>query len=230
MEKTTWVLISNTIYATSFFILGTAIFIKLRRASKIELINNFYLLAAFGYVHGLADSLIIPLVLNQDLAKSIPFLIFRRLLLLLSFTLLATFSILETVSNMPTRKLVFASLFPILTALSIVDVYVGIKYGFERNQLILRYVFSFPFSVLAGIAFLIIAMSALKLRMDKLSRSLKASSVFFFLYAFFGGILSPPLLGPDGTFLGIYIGVYRAISIVGLTISILFVLNLFEIE
>jgi hypothetical protein len=221
-------LIVYLIYGSSFIILFLVMTIWKKRIMLIELMNGFKYLAAFGLLHGLAEYSDIPRLLTWQPAWI--FDIIKLILVSSSFAALFAFGLNIITTNMDEgrwwlRGLPYGALFMyfwllIFVGLDFANNNIGINYTVA--DLAERYSLGFLGAALSSYAFLRISGKMSIVGDDAVERFIIAGYCFS-LYAVFGGLIVTPIFG-------VPIIVYRSIIALLITISVIRIFQLFQVE
>ncbi len=236
------------LYGLVFFVMGLAIVLQSRRASRLELARSLGWLAAFGIAHGLNEwgDLFIPIQATYAAATVIRFLYVLQLVLLsLSFAFLFEFgvSLLNTLGRFRWLRSFPAILFGlwlfvaffILTTIAFDSVT-----WYRISNALARYFMAFPAGLLAAYGLREHAIKRIApLQVPVIYNTLRVAGVSLGLYAFFGGLIPPPIPFPPGNllnarlfeqWLGIPPMVFR--SVIGMVMAVMIIraLEVFEVE
>lgn len=233
------------IYGLVFFILGLAIALQSRRHSQLELARGLGWLAAFGLVHGFYEwgAVFIPIQATYLAEPAVLFLrVIHIILLALSFAFLFQFGVEMLRYQRP--KLIALPL-----AVTVIWIFLFFMPGiavtsdqsWHQTALIwARYMIGFPASICAALGLRYQAVRYIKpMGMQHIYQTLRVAGIFFLIYAFFGG-----LVVPAGSFFpanwlneasllqwtGIPVPLFRSLTGLVLTISIIRALDVFEFE
>ena len=225
------------IYGLAFTILGIIIFLQLRitKKSKFRMLDILWLLAWFGFIHGMSEFTDMFMLIKGNLL----FLrIFGALALFISFLFLFIFG--YRIINIGERKklgiwfpLTIALLFIGLPALS------GAT-SFDTWNISSRYFLGFPGAILSAIGFISYYKSeAKKLREAKVEKYFILIALLFGLYAILGGWIVPkadfyPASAINNAWFissfGIPVQIFRGMIAVGIAWSLWNIVNIFNIE
>ncbi len=232
-------------YGLFFFTLGVVIFSSSPKESRFFFAKKIWLLGMFGFTHAFVEwiSLYYHLYPSTKL-HLIPYEIF---LLLASFIFLFEFSrfMLRNVFQPPNVKMGFiyelfapAVIYPLF--LSILIIMVIIEPKLNEAIVAIRYTFGFWGSLFLGIGLYMYAKTLKKLNHAKdLRYYFKTGGIVFVAYAFFSGIIVPPVEHfPSNIinthsfleFTGFPIYLFRSICACAIAIISIKALKIFEYE
>ena len=235
-------------YGLVFFVLGLAIALQSRASSRLDLARSLSWLALFGFTHGFHEwgDLFIPLQAQYLPAGTINFLYQAHLLLLAtSFTFLYQFGVtllrplgrarwLHTVPAGLLAAWIFVAYFPLAVLIPDFD-----TWHYVANALS-RYFIGFPGAMLSAYALRQHTMQRIApLQVPHIVRFLRFGGIMLALYAFFAGLVVPPIPYFLGNILNttnfeIYavapVQVYRSLIGLGLAIAIIRGLEIFDVE
>jgi signal transduction histidine kinase len=234
------------IYGQVFFILGLAIVLQSRRHSRLALARNLRWLAAFGLAHGFHEwgLFFIPL---QAAYMSFPVLsilqIIRVLLLGLSFAFLFQFGAELLSERQPwllsVPSIITGTLFAWFLV-SAIEGGTGMGILQQQASIWMRYLIGFPGALLAAWGLRYQAEQTIKpLNLSHIYRMLRIAGFSLVLYGFFGGVVVPAggffpanLLNDSLSvkWLGIPIPVFRSLTGLIMTITIIRALEVFDLE
>jgi len=225
------------IYGFAFSILGIIIFLQLRvtKKSKFRLLDILWLLAWFGFIHGISEFTDMFLLIKGNL-------LFLRILgvlfLFISFACLFLFG--YRMINIGERKRL-GIWFPVTIGL----LFLGLPAlsgptSFDTWNISSRYFLGFPGAILTGIGFISYYKSEGKKLGDvKVEKYFILIALLFGLYAILGGWIVPkanfyPASSINNTwfisFFGIPVQIFRSIIAVGIAGSIWSIMNIFNLE
>ncbi|MCZ7358390.1 MAG: PAS domain S-box protein [Candidatus Methanoperedens sp.] len=225
------------IYGFAFTILGIIIFVQLRvtKQSKFRLLDILWLLAWFGFIHGISEFIDMFMLIKGNLL----FLrILGALVLFISFLFLFLFG--YRMINIGERKRL-GSWFPFTIAL----LFFGLPavFGatsFDNWNISSRYFLGFPGAILSAIGFVLYYKSeAKKLGEAKVKKYFILIALLFGLYAIFGGWVVPqanfyPASAINNAWFtssfGIPVQIFRAMIAVGIAWSLWNIVNIFNVE
>jgi|GEM_PF-557980 len=228
------------IYGLAFIILGFTIFLQLRatQESEFRMLKILWLIAVFGFTHGIhefVDLLIIYRGINYYLIN------IEYFFLLTSYIFLFIFGYnLINISIQKKISVLFPFIFLILS--SVIITYLGEKDIISHNllEIYARYFLGFTGAIFSSVGFyLYYKTERNKLDGLKIKKYFIYASIFFLSYGIFGG-----LIVPEGSFFpasvvnynsfllltGVPVHIFRALSAVGISWSLWYILNIFNIE
>ncbi|SNQ60253.1 putative Histidine kinase [Candidatus Methanoperedens nitroreducens] len=229
------------IYGLAFLILGITIFIQLRTTEKSEykLLNILWLLAFFGITHGIFEFIQMFTAVKEEL-------IFLKILgptfLIISYLFLFLFGYqLINISRRKKLSIWFPSIIVILFFLLLI--YLGGKSFWNNNVLLdilVRYFLGFPGGILIAIGFLLYYQSeSEKLRSIRVKKYFICAALLFGVYGVLGGLIVPrdsffPASAVNYTSFisrfGIPVLIFRAMTAMGIALSLWYIMNIFNIE
>ena len=225
------------IYGFAFTILGIIIFFQLRvtKESEFKLLDILWLLAWFGFIHGINEFMDMFMLIKGDL-------LFLRILgssaLFISFLFLFLFG--YRMINIGERKRV-GIWFPFTIAL----LFIGMPIlsgatSFNIWNISSRYFLGFPGAILSAIGFISYYKSeAKKLGEAKVEKYFILIALLFGLYAILGGWIVPQANFYPASVInnvwffssfGIPVQIFRALIAVGIAWSLWNIVNIFNIE
>lgn len=236
------------IYGLSFFFLGTAVFFQVRKGSDFRIGRHLWLLAMFGFLHGLNEWLDMFLMIRAghwtpagiETVEIARFFIGR-----ISYVFLFHFGavLLCEKRGMHRMPVVFLGVYSFLLAGFFVH---GFLCGFSatwfaNSDAIIRYILAFPGAVLAACAFFDERHDPdiQRLNIPSVSHGLIGVGIVFLLYAVFAGLIVKPAdFFPASVvnyrsftdFTGFPVQFFRAGCAVSLAVFLCKVLNIFEFE
>ncbi len=236
------------VYGLTFFILGLAIALQSRHASRLDLARNLNWLAAFGFTHGLHEwgEYFIPIqsaYLSPDIVQWLHGL--RLLLWTISFACLFEFGVSLLASLGLARRLryvpvglgaawIVLAYFPLQTLLSETGTWQKVV------DAIARYFIGLPGGLLAAIALRRYAKARIApLNVPEIFQTFQAAGIALVLYGLFGGLLPPPIpFFPGSVFnsatferaLIIPVPLVRSLIGVGLAVAVIRGLEIFDVE
>ena len=225
------------IYGFAFTVLGIIIFVQLRvtKQSKFRLLDILWLLAWFGFIHGISEFTDMFMLIKGNL-------LFLRILgtsvLFISFLFLFLFG--YRMINIGERKRL-GTWFPFTIAV----LFLGMPIlsgatSFDNWNISSRYFLGFPGAILSATGFVSYYKSeAKKLDGAKIEKYFILIAILFGLYAILGGGIVPqanfyPASAINNrwfiSWFGIPIQIFRALIAVGITWSLWNIVNIFNIE
>jgi two-component system cell cycle sensor histidine kinase/response regulator CckA len=225
------------IYGFAFTILGIIIFVQLKvtKKSKFKLLNILWLLAWFGFVHGISEFMDMFMLIKGNL-------LFLRILgatvLFSSFLFLFLFG--YGMINIGEKKKL-GIWFPYTIALLFfgMPMLLGVS-SFDTWNISSRYFLGFPGALLSATGFLSYYKSeAKKLSETKLEKYFILIALLFGLYAILGGWIVPqanfyPASAINNVWFissfGFPVQVFRALIAVGMAWSLWNIVNIFNLE
>jgi signal transduction histidine kinase len=236
------------VYGLTFFILGLAIALQSRHASRLDLARNLNWLAAFGFTHGLHEwgEYFIPIqaaYLSPDIVQWLHAL--RLLLLAISFACLFEFAVSLLSSLGLAKRLryvpfglctvwIVLTFFPLRTLLGDMATWQNVV------DAIARYFIGLPGGLLAAIALRRYAHERIApLNVPRIFRTFRGAGIALVLYGLFGGLLPPPVPFFPGSVLNsvtfesaliIPVPLVRSLIGVGLAVTIIRGLEIFDVE
>ncbi len=227
-NDTTIKLIVYLIYGTSFIIMFLALTLWKDRISKIEVMNNFKYLAAFGLIHGLTEYSDIPRMLAWQ--PTWVFDLIKLILVSSSFAALLAFGLsLITSGNedfrwlrgIPYGGLMMYFWLLIFVGLDYTNGGVGINY--KAADLAERYSLGFFGAAISSFALLNLSRKMYEIVGEKAGKRFIYAGIGFALYSIFGGLITT-------TVLEVPIIVYRAATAIIITAAVIGIFQLFEIK
>lgn len=234
------------VYGLVFFVLGLAITLQSRRHSRLILARRLHWLALFGYLHGLHEwgDVFIPIQATYLPEVGIHFLEAIHLgLLALSFTCLFQFGI-DLLRPMPVRwawlrwlPVSILLLWALLALIWLMVTSVSLVTWHRGVSIWARYLLGLPGAGLAAYGLYRHA-PRLIFPLDDV-RTLRVAGLLLAAYAVLGGLIVSP--GPFfpanwlnstviGNWMGLPIPIFRSLLGLGLTLTIIRTLEIFDIE
>ncbi|MDA8091960.1 MAG: hypothetical protein M0Z61_17280 [Nitrospiraceae bacterium] len=215
------------VYGLSFLSMAYFMFIAtgIRKASRIELVSTFRLLAAFGFFHGMTElaEWIRFIFRSADIAEVKALIYMSQGFLLISFVALLQFSINLLTFNAKSRQILryLPSAFLILY-LAFLSITGGVESAMALGRIGVR-MLGFTSSALSGIVLV------------RFSRGLRPSGNMKlangFLLAGLGFVIFSAFAGQEhGIFLGLPVQFYRAMCAFVIAISSFYVVDVFRIK
>jgi signal transduction histidine kinase len=236
------------VYGLVFFVLGLAIALQTRNYSRLDLARSLKWLAAFGFSHGFHEwgDLFIPIQEVYLSPFTVEFLHYLHLVLLaLSYAFLFEFGValLDPLVKRNPLKGVSTAIFILWVGVSFAvmpliirdhDVWHNVSNGLAR------YFIGFPGGILSAYALRKHTMQRIQpLNVPHIVKVLRFGGIMLGFYALFGGLIPPPLPFFPGniinstTFENLFAvppPVFRSIVGLGLAISIIRALEIFDVE
>ncbi len=198
------------LYGLVFFVMGLAVILQSRRASRLELARSLGWLAAFGITHGLNEwgDLFIPIQAAYTPQTVIKLLYVSQLVLLsVSFACLLQFgvSLLNTLGRAQPLRSVPAILFGlwlfvaffVLTTIAMDSIT-----WYRVSNALARYFIGFPGALLAAYGLREHAIKRIApLQVPAIYNTLRVAGVALALYAVFAGLITPPIPFAPGSLL-----------------------------
>lgn len=211
------------IYGLSFITMAFLLARGIERATSVAIVSTFFMLAVFGLVHGLVELIdwlrfIMKTVGAQEIV-AVTYL--SQGGMVISFVFLLQFGINLLTYRME-KKTAIRSIPVLLFILYIAGIYYFGVSDVLKAGLIGRHAFGFTGAALTAVALFGLSRSVKDLNNPKLERGLVVGAVAFLLYGVFGGLLVQPLFG-------LPIQLFRAACAVVITVSFMFVLDVFKL-
>jgi len=236
------------IYGLVFFSLGTTVALQSRSYSRLQLARSLKWLAAFGIIHGVHEwgDLFIPMqASNMSESTLLLWTTIQLLTLAISFACLFAFgfSLLQPlkrakwVLSIPLIVLIIWGLTVFVLLPSVTNSLIEWR---NISNALARYFLAFPAGLLAAYSLRWHSNERIApLNARHITRNLRYAGVAIFLYAFFGGLVVPPIPFFPGNYFnsvtftqlfGIPPIVFR--SIIGLALAFFFIraLEVFDLE
>ena len=235
-------------YGLVFFVVGFAIALQSRSYSRLDLARSLKWLAAFGFAHGIHEwgDLFIPIQSAYLNTASIHLLhYFHLLILAVSFACLFEFGVallsplermswLRILPSMLFALWVFIVFFPLNRIVPVFTVWTNV------SDALARYFIGFPAALVAAYGLRRHTMQRIvPLRVPHIVRMLRFAGIMLAFYAFFAGLIVPPVpffpgsLLNNKTFEAVFIApapVFRSLIGLGLAIAIIRALEVFDVE
>lgn len=234
------------VYGQTFFTLGLAVALQSRRHSRLELARPLGWLAAFGFVHGLNEwgDIFIPFQMGYLSAPVIAFMqVIQVLLLALSFGFLFQFGVellrprWPHLANLPLILMVIWGLWFVMPGFALTA---GVETWQIQASIWARYLLGFPGGLISAIGLRYQAEKQIKpLHLTHIYRTLLIAGLALGAYAFLGGLVVPASsffpanwLNADLFlyYLGTPVPVFRSLTGIFLTVAIIRVLEVFDVE
>ena len=225
------------IYGLAFTIMGIIIFLQLRvtKKSKFRLLDILWLLAWFGFIHGISEFMDMFKLIKGDP----PFLeILGASVLFISFLFLFLFGY-RMINIGERKKLGIWFPFTIMLLFLGLPILSGAT-SFETWNISSRYFLGFPGAILSAIGFnLYYKSEAKKLNDTKVEKYFILFALLFGLYAILGGWIVPkadfyPASAINNAWFissfGIPVQIFRGMIAVGIAWSLWNIVNIFNIE
>jgi signal transduction histidine kinase len=198
------------VYGLTFFVMGLAIMLQGRRASRLELARSLGWLAAFGIAHGLNEwgDLFIPIQAGytpQPIVRL--FYVVQLILLGVSFAFLFQFgvSLLNTLGRgerLRSLPLILFCLWLFVTFFVLTTVVVDTRTWYRTSNSLARYFIAFPAGLLAAYGLREHAIKRIApLQVPVIYNTLRIAGLLLFLYAIFSGLIPPPVSFLPGSIL-----------------------------
>ncbi|MBF0342996.1 MAG: PAS domain S-box protein [Nitrospirae bacterium] len=228
------------VYGLAFVVMGILIFAQNRDESVFKLSGIIGLLGAFAFIHGMNEWF----DMLQFIHPSVKILkILGWICLVTSFSFLFEFGRrILAINKNKTLKNISSYLSWWITPIILVAIFV-VSYtsddGLNSGQIVTRYFLAFPGSIFTAIGFYFYRNDDVIIRRLRVTKYFLLASVSFLMYAFWGGLFVPKgtlfissVLNADAflSFVHIPVQLFRAITAVIITISIVGVLKLFNWE
>jgi len=186
----------DLIYGISFLLMSFVVFEGTRKASSIVFVPTFYMLGAFGFVHGITELIDwVSFILKTSGVGEFKLLtILSQSCLITSFVLLLQFGI-NLLTYKSEKKGIYRSLPALLLVAYIAYIFISETSHIRTAGLISRLGFGFSGALLSGIAFFSLAKSMKAIGNPRLTNGLIVTGIGFVCYAVFGGLLVEPILG-----------------------------------
>ncbi len=228
------------IYGLAFVILGVIIFLQLRVTEKSEfrMLKILWLLAFFGFTHGIHEFIDLFIMVKGDIFQ---LRILKAAFLFISYICLFLFG--YQLINISSRKRIgiwFPSII-LIFSFSLLT-YLGLNnfLNLDRFEISTRYILGFPGAILISFGFFLYYQSEPK-KFDgiKVKNYFIYASMFFLSYSILGGLIVPvesffpaSVINYRSFFLmfGVPIQIFRALNALGITWSVWYILNVFNME
>lgn len=235
------------IYGLAFFIMGMMILGQSKKGSRYALSKCIWLLALFGIVHGIhewieAYVMLLPVTGNNVVGIET----FNIIILILSFWLLFLFGLFAITIKTSYYKWLRRGSWLVTIAIMGLSIYsclfVDAAVFWKNNgEILIRYFLGIPACVLAASAFLVWHNypEVRELNLKTLRMSFLGAAIFMGCYAIFSGLIVRPAaffpanLVNTAVFLkviGIPVQLLRAASAVAVTICVVKLLKIFDLE
>jgi signal transduction histidine kinase len=236
------------LYGLVFFVMGLAIILQGRRASRLELARSLSWLAGFGITHGLNEwgDLFIPLQAAYTPQPVIRLLYLLQLMLLsASFGCLLQFgvSLLNTLGRarrLRSLPIVLFGLWLLVAFFILTTLPIDTTTWYRSSNALARYAIAFPGGLLAAYGLREHALKRIApLHVPAIYNTLRVAGVSLALYALFSGLIPPAVPFPPGNVLNtrtfedlIGIPPMAIRSLIGMVMafSIIRALEVFEVE
>ena len=226
------------IYGLAFFTLGLSILVYPKKGSAFRLANKLWLIAAFGIAHGVSEW-IDMFILIQLPTESTYLKIIHLSILPVSFLMLLQFGS-EMITDI-TGKYSGLKAFPLAmpAAWVIIAIATAGNNRFPVEEITARYILGIPGIFLTSIALALEASEYRKAKIPHVGRYLWLAAVTFFFYGFFSGLVVPEADFFPASVLnyrwfidrvGAPVQIFRALSAVFVTFSMIRVLSVFDWE
>ena len=212
------------IYGVSFLAMAVLVIAGITRATSYTLVSSFWLLAAFGFTHGITEIVDWARFIEQTrgYSENVGLLYTSKIFLIFSFVLLLQFGInVLTYKNSQSKR-------PRAIPAILVVVYLAALYFFKISDirqagLIARYSFGFVGSALSAISLIPLINTMKPLGNKKLNRGLIVLAVGLAAYAICGGLIVTPLFG-------VPIQLFRAICAFSIAVASVSILDIFKVN
>lgn len=235
-------------YGLMFFVVGLSIALQSRNSSRLDLARSLKWLAAFGFTHGFNEwgDLFIPIQSAYLAPRTVVLLHdFHLLILALSFAFLFQFGVallrplgrarwLHGASSALLASWFFLVFFPLQQLIT------DFQLWHATANALARYFIGFPAGLLAAYGLRQHAMQRIvPLQVPHIVKMLKFAGVMFLLYAFFSGLVPPPVTFFPGSVInsqtfeqafGVPAPVFRSLIGLGLAVAIIRALEVFNVE
>jgi signal transduction histidine kinase len=236
------------LYGLVFFVMGLAIVLQSRRASRLELARSLGWLAAFGILHGLNEwgDLFIPIQAAYSSETLIRLLYILQLVLLsLSFAFLFQFgaSLLNTLGKarwLRSAPLILFGLWIFITFFVMTTFAIDTLTWYRIANALARYFIAFPAGLAAAYGLREHAIQRIApLQVPAIYNMLRVAGISLVLYSIFGGLITPPIPFPPGNILnapafahwvGIPAMAFRSLIGLVMAVTIIRALEVFEVE
>lgn len=236
------------LYGLVFFVMGLAIILQSRRASRLELARSLSWLAVFGIAHGLNEwgDLFIPMQAAYTSETIIKLLyVFQLVLLSLSFAFLFEFgvSLLNTLGKarrLRSLPILLFSLWLFVTFFILTTINFDSLTRYRISIALARYFIALPGGLLAAYGLREHAIKRIApLQVPEIYSTLRVAGISLALYALFAGLIPPPISFPPGNFInslvftrviGIPPTVFRSLIGMVMAVTIIRALEVFEVE
>jgi hypothetical protein len=216
------------IYGTSFIIMFVAITLWKERVGHIEIMKDFEYLAVFGLLHGFAEYSEVPIFIGIQPAWI--FDLIKLVLTTCSFAALLSFGLnvfsagieeRRWVRGIPIGALLMFFLLLYITGLSYTNTGDGINY--KSADLAQIYLLGFFGALVSTYAFIDLSRKIKSIIGEKASKQFLFAAFAFGLYTIFDGLIMTPLFG-------VPIVVFRTITAILMTHSVIGIFQMFEIK
>ncbi len=212
------------IYGVSFLAMAVLVIAGITRATSYTLVSSFWLLAAFGFTHGITEIVDWTRFIEhtRGYSENVGLLYTSKIFLIFSFVLLLQFGInVLTYKNSQSKR-------PRAIPAILVVVYLAALYFFKISDirqagLIARYSFGFVGSALSAISLIPLINTMKPLGNKKLNRGLIVLAVGLAAYAICGGLIVTPLFG-------VPIQLFRAICAFSIAVASVSILDIFKVN
>jgi signal transduction histidine kinase len=236
------------LYGLTFFVLGLAIALQSRHASRLDLARNLNWLSAFGLAHGLHEwgEYFIPIQAAYLSPNAVRWLHDIRLLLLAaSFACLFEFGVrlLSSLGQGRWLRFVPSGLFGawvILSYFPLRTMIPGVGTWLNTVDAMARYFIGLPGGLVAAFALRRHAqMRIAPLNLPDIFRTFRAAGITLVMYALTGGLLPPPVPFFPGNIVNsasfeaaliVPVPLVRSLIGVGLAVTIIRGLEIFDVE
>jgi len=230
----------NFIYGLVFLILGIIIFSQLRVTEKSEykLLNVLWLLAFFGVTHGIHEFIEMFTAVKEEFV----FLdILGPAFLIISYLFLFLFGYQLINLSMRKKPSIWLPSLIVILFFGIITILEGNSFwNHNRMEILGRYILGFPSAILSAIGLLLYYQSeSKKLSEFKIKKYFIYSALFFGIYGALGGLIVsrdsffPASTINYGSFISLFgfpVLVFRAVTAMGITWSLWYIVDIFNIE
>lgn len=212
------------VYGLSFMAMATLIGTELVKTTAIALVSSFWMLVAFGFMHGAAELTDWARFVGKTLtmSESVQLLYVGQIMMILSFVFLLQFAI-NLITYKSEKKGIVRAIPFFLFVIYIVAIFVlGIS-DISQMGLIARYSFGVVGSAFSAFVLFKLGNTMKTANIPKLIRGLNVAAFGFLCYAVFGGLLINPILG-------LPIQLFRAVCALTIAIASYAILDVFKVE
>ncbi len=212
------------IYSISFLLMSFVVFEGTRKASSITLVTTFYILAGFGFVHGITELVDwVRFILETNGAgESEALIILSQSCLITSFVLLLQFGV-NLLTYKSKKKGIYRLLPALLFAAYIACIFITGITHIRTAGLIARRGFGLSGALLSGFAFFRLANSMKAIRPPRLTDGLVVTGIGFVCYAVFRGLIVEPIAG-------LPVQLFRSACAFTIAVSSFFILEIFKVS
>lgn len=233
------------IYGLSFFVLGVLVLFVRPKESELFFANKLWLIGLFGILHAIEDwlvlyqhiypsltDLLIPIEVTFLLLSNLALFEFSRIIIRKSFE--DPHSKLHFIYNLYAGPVIYVISFSILLG------FILIHPGLDDTIAAIRYTYGFWGSIFLGMGLYFYGDILKKVsHIEELKLYFKIAGISFIFYAFFAGIIVPPIDHFPGNLINdkwffetfhIPVQIFRAICALAIAISSIKVLGIFRNE